>query len=83
MTAYLDAVERDAPPEVGGVAVSRVIAGDGVKYAFDDDGWLLHRLSGTEPMVRLYCEHRDDETVQRVLAAAEERLHEFARGLRS
>jgi phosphomannomutase len=75
---YLEAVQRDSPREVGGVVVSRVIAGDGVKYAFGGEGWLLHRLSGTEPMVRLYCEHRDEETVQRVLAAAEERLRSFA-----
>ncbi len=77
---YLRAVERDPPREVGGVAVSDVIPGDGVKYAFGSEGWLLHRLSGTEPMVRLYCEHRDDETVQRVLTAAEERLRSFAHG---
>jgi phosphomannomutase len=75
---YLDAVRRDPPREVGGVAVGRVIAGDGVKYGFGDDGWLLHRLSGTEPMVRLYCEHRDDATVEKVLADAEERLRDFA-----
>ena len=59
--------------------MSRVIAGDGVKYAFGGDGWLLHRLSGTEPMVRLYCEHGDDATVEKVLAASEERLRVFAR----
>jgi phosphomannomutase len=80
---YLVAVERDAPTEVGGCPVSRVIAGDGVKYAFDGEGWLLHRLSGTEPMVRLYCEHRDEETVESVLNQAEKRLREFARGLRT
>jgi hypothetical protein len=34
-------------------------------------------------MVRLYCEHRDDETVSRVLGDAEERLRSFAEGLRS
>jgi phosphomannomutase len=56
-----------------------VIAGDGVKYAFDSEGWLLHRLSGTEPMVRLYCEHRVDGTVASILAAAEERLRDFVR----
>jgi hypothetical protein len=29
-------------------------------------------------MVRLYCEHRDEETVESVLNAAEERLRSFA-----
>lgn len=75
---YLESVRTDPPREVGGVAVSRVIAGDGVKYAFGGDGWLLHRLSGTEPMVRLYCEHGDDATVEKVLAASEARLRDFA-----
>lgn len=79
VAAYLEAVRRDPPVEVGGVAVSRVIAGDGVKYAFDSEGWLLHRLSGTEPMVRLYCEHRVEGTVASILAAAEERLRDFVR----
>jgi phosphomannomutase len=79
VAAYLETVRRDSPREVGGVAVSRVIAGDGVKYAFDGEGWLLHRLSGTEPMVRLYCEHRDEETVGSILAGAEERLRDFVR----
>jgi phosphomannomutase len=49
-----------------------------VKYQFDGDGWLLHRLSGTEPMVRLYCEHREERGVEGVLKAAEERLRSFA-----
>ena len=77
---YLESVRTNPPPEVGGVGVTRVIAGDGVKYAFGGDGWLLHRLSGTEPMVRLYCEHGDDATVERVLADAESRLRDFAVG---
>jgi phosphomannomutase len=83
ISAYLEAVRNDAPRKIAGVAVSRVIDGDGVKYAFDGEGWLLHRLSGTEPMVRLYCEHREQETVERVLDQAENQLREFAGGLRS
>jgi phosphomannomutase len=79
IAAYLEAVRNDAPRKIAGVAVSRVIDGDGVKYAFGGDGWLLHRLSGTEPMVRLYCEHLDEEVVERVLDEAESRLREFAK----
>ena len=83
VSAYLDDVRNDPPREVGGVAVSRVVDGDGVKYAFGGDGWLLHRLSGTEPMVRLYCEHADDATVEKVLDHAEKQLREFAGGRRT
>jgi phosphomannomutase len=78
ISAYLEKVKREPPRELAGVAVTGVVEKDGVKYRFGDEGWLLHRLSGTEPMVRLYCEHRDEETVRQVLAAAEVRLRAFA-----
>jgi phosphomannomutase len=29
---------------------------DGLKLILDDDTWLLMRLSGTEPIVRVYAE---------------------------
>jgi len=29
---------------------------DGAKFAFEDDSWILLRLSGTEPLLRLYVE---------------------------
>ena len=65
--------------KVAGVAVSKVTEKDGVKYVFDSEGWLLHRLSCTEPMVRLYCEHREEEKVASILDEAEERLRSFAK----
>ena len=76
--AYLERVRSDPPAAVAGVPVTGVATKDGVKYRFGEDGWLLHRLSGTEPMVRLYCEHVDGEAVARILAASEDRLREFA-----
>ena len=76
--AFLEEV-RDAPPErLAGKRVTRVRDLDGVKYDFGGDGWLLHRLSGTEPMIRLYCEHVHAETVRRILHEAERRLGAFA-----
>jgi phosphomannomutase len=83
IAAYLEAVEGDAPSEIAGERITGVVEKDGVKYLFGEDGWLLHRLSGTEPMVRLYCEHRDEATVARVLGEAENRLREFAGRTRS
>ncbi len=70
---------RDAPPaSVAGQAVTAIQDRDGVKYILGERGWLLHRLSGTEPMVRLYCEHEDAATVQRILGEAQGRLRDFA-----
>jgi phosphomannomutase len=82
VSTYLDWVRRDPPTRVAGVPVTDVTEKDGVKYAFGADGWLLHRLSGTEPMVRLYCEHREDDKVASILAEAERRLQLCAAGTR-
>ncbi len=43
---------------------------DGVKLNFQDGGWLLFRKSGTEPIIRIYCESPDAERVQTMLARA-------------
>jgi phosphomannomutase len=72
-----DARDR-APGSVAGEAVTGVRDLDGVKYLLGERGWLLQRLSGTEPMIRLYCEHEDEGTMERILAEAEARLRDFA-----
>ena len=62
---------------MAGEAVTRVQDRDGVKYVFGERGWLLHRLSGTEPMVRLYCEHEEGAALERILEESQARLKEF------
>jgi phosphomannomutase len=76
---FLEEVKSSPPDRFAGETVTEVRDKDGVKYLFGDRGWLLHRLSGTEPMIRLYCEHSSEETVGRVLDAGVERLDAFAR----
>tara|TARA_B100000959_G_C14997079_1_gene630848 strand:+ start:4639 stop:6060 length:1422 start_codon:yes stop_codon:yes gene_type:complete len=34
---------------------------DGIKYAFNDGSWVLVRISGTENVVRIYCESKHQE----------------------
>ncbi|MEO8380277.1 MAG: phosphoglucomutase/phosphomannomutase family protein [Acidobacteriota bacterium] len=43
---------------------------DGVKMNFTDDSWILFRKSGTEPIIRIYCESPSSEQVQRMLDVA-------------
>ncbi|MBI4769557.1 MAG: phosphoglucomutase/phosphomannomutase family protein, partial [Chloroflexi bacterium] len=50
----------DAPGQIGGTAVAQVETRDGVKYVMADDSWLLIRPSGTEPVLRVYVEARDE-----------------------
>lgn len=75
---FLERVRNSPPRDVGGEGVTEVRDKDGVKYLLGERGWVLHRLSGTEPMIRIYCEHEDPSAVDRVLDAAQQRLHDFA-----
>lgn len=44
--------------------------GDGVRVDFSG-GWLLVRASGTEPIVRITCEHRNRNELEKVFGKAE------------
>jgi phosphomannomutase len=43
---------------------------DGVKLNFDDGTWILFRKSGTEPIIRIYCESPSAERVNEMLDIA-------------
>ena len=58
------------PDEVAGFPVREVETLDGLKLRFKE-GWLLLRASGTEPILRLYCEMDELSKVERVLEEAE------------
>ena len=67
---------------IGGMTILRVETLDGIKFFFENaacsdkpnaaETWLLLRASGTEPLLRVYCESCSQESVQQVLAAAKE-----------
>ncbi|MGZ5440698.1 MAG: hypothetical protein ACXW5U_07110 [Thermoanaerobaculia bacterium] len=60
-----------------GVPVANVEEKDGVKMNFTDGGWLLFRKSGTEPIIRIYCESPDADRVRTMLDRAVEELDVF------
>jgi len=58
----------DAKPSlVGGLKVTNLNTLDGFKFLLEDGGWLLIRFSGTEPIVRVYCETTHQDKVQAIL----------------
>jgi len=57
------------PERLAGVPVRELVTVDGYKYDLGPYGWLLIRFSGTEPLLRVYCEVTDAQLVQPVLQA--------------
>ena len=55
------------PAQIGGVKVTNLDMTDGFKFNLDDGGWLLIRFSGTEPIMRVYCETTHPENVKSIL----------------
>ena len=41
---------------------------DGLKINLNDNSWLLLRLSGTEPVARIYCESKNEKSVNDLIS---------------
>jgi len=67
---------RSDPREFCGSKVSEVVRTDGLKLIFDDGSWVCYRLSGTEPVVRVYSEARSEGGLQKLSAAAKQWIFE-------
>jgi phosphomannomutase len=67
--------------DFAGMKVLRTETLDGIKFFLENptcaskpnaaETWLLLRASGTEPLLRVYCESCSTESVQQVLKAAQ------------
>src|SRR6266480_2626975 len=57
------------PKTLEGLKVREVNTTDGVKLIFDDQTWLLFRLSGTEPVARVYAEACSPKDLKNLLDA--------------
>ncbi len=55
-----------------GHKVNEVVRKDGLKLVLDDGSWVCYRLSGTEPVVRVYSEAPSEQGLQKLSAAAKQ-----------
>ncbi|TFH37207.1 MAG: phosphoglucomutase/phosphomannomutase family protein [Anaerolineales bacterium] len=60
-------VEAAHPTSIAGMKVIDILTVDGYKFTLEDGGSLLIRFSGTEPIVRVYCETTQADKVQAIL----------------
>ncbi len=55
------------PATLGGLKVLELSTLDGFQFKLEDGGWMLIRFSGTEPILRVYCETRHGDRVNAIL----------------
>ncbi len=63
----LERLQNDTPKAIAGKPVIDCLDVDGYKFRMDDTTWLLIRFSGTEPVLRLYCQAATMPEVRQVL----------------
>jgi phosphoglucomutase len=63
---------RSDPREFCGHGVREVVRTDGLKLIFEDGSWVCYRLSGTEPVVRVYSEARSEQGLEKLSTAAKQ-----------
>jgi phosphoglucomutase len=58
------------PADFSGRKVAKVVRTDGLKLVLDDGSWVAYRMSGTEPVVRVYTEARSESDSAKLSEAA-------------
>lgn len=57
----------EPPEKLGRRVVTESATLDGLKLRLEDDGWILFRASGTEPVLRVYAEARSKAALEEIL----------------
>jgi len=68
MLKIKETLKINPPTELAGMKVKRIVETDGHKFILNDNSWMGIRLSGTEPIVRLYLEADSKEKITRLAA---------------
>jgi phosphomannomutase len=64
-------MQQNVPDNLAGSKVVRTRTDDGFKFYLDDGSWVLMRMSGTEPLMRVYAEATSGERVEELISALE------------
>ena len=67
---------KSDPRDFCGSKVKEAVRTDGLKLIFDDGSWVCYRLSGTEPVVRVYSEARSEQGLEKLSGAARQWIFE-------
>lgn len=63
----MEFLKNSTPKKILEKPVKELKSYDGYKFILEDDSWLILRLSGTEPILRVYAEASSDKLAQQYL----------------
>lgn len=66
-TALFSKLKERPPARLLDKKITETKTYDGVKFICEDKSWLLLRASGTEPILRIYCESDSNDRVKKLL----------------
>ena len=64
-------LRENTPDRFAGCKVVNIETLDGTKLIFEDESWILFRQSGTEPLLRIYCEATSVEKMTKMIEEGE------------
>lgn len=68
--ALVRRLHEKPPSTIGGLRITGIDALDGLKLLFGEDGWVLFRASGTEPVLRVYSEAPNPDALDAIMNEA-------------
>ncbi len=66
-------VEKNMP-DLSDVTVEKISYEDGCKVYFDNNNWIICRFSGTEPLLRIFCEMENKKKAEAMIERFESHL---------
>jgi phosphomannomutase len=72
-TKFLEDLKNN-PPTLDNARISETKLIDGVKLIYSDGSWILARPSGTEPLMRIYCESQSLVQIDNLVAQAKKMI---------
>ena len=74
MNSIKSKLEQNPPKEIASIKVKDVNKIDGYKFLLEDGSWVGLRLSGTEPVVRIYIEANSKKKMTALISASQDFL---------
>ncbi|MBN1621201.1 MAG: phosphoglucomutase/phosphomannomutase family protein [Endomicrobiales bacterium] len=69
---FVNSLKTKAPDSIAGLKIKEIKDYDGIEFILEDDSWLLLRPSGTEPIIRVYCESPNFNKTKKIIKWGED-----------